>query len=217
MCQFSDQITSKEVFMDTENTSKIIDVNEQCRGMSTTGQEDLLSYACIDPSNDPEAFRCKDDVSSFWFRNDAVWHYQYSSNVDAGVYKNIDRQIEILNLDPGSIDVVVANCGNGTPLTYESLLSTAQGFSGSGTLIIWLTTYTGSGKFNEDEMHTLEALGVVQVDLGVMLSDRRAEELRVATVEEKPDGHYCLPGPPDEVSILILQIIWAYFHEQRRG
>lgn len=156
-------------------------------------------------------------MSSFRFRNGASWHYQYAQDDNVGVQKSVDDRIGYFSVDPENIDVIVANHCNGRPLTYASLLTTAQRFAGSETLIIWLTAYDGVGKFSEEKMETLRALGVVQVDLSVMMSDPRLIELSCLAVQKIPrDSHYCLPGPPDEISILILRIIWAHFQEQSR-
>lgn len=166
----------------------------------------------------PRALRCSDDTASFQFRNGASVHYRFSDQTV--LHKNIDTEIAYMGLDSANVDVVISNAGNGENMPFWSLRKAAKGMLGSGKLILWLSTfYNGRGIYTGSQSKTLADLGVVQFDLSMMMrtSLQPIRELSCHVVESRQDDtHYCMPGPPDELGILLARIVWAHFLQRQK-
>lgn len=157
--------------------------------------------------------RCDDDISSVSFRNGARVFFRFS---DISIRnKQIEREMRSMGLDPTDVDVIISNSGNGEKMTFESLRTTAQNFRGSGKLILWLSNYFHvTSLFEGQQARTLADLGVVQFDMSkVMRHTLHPNEKSYCQVVENRqlDTHYCMPGPPDELGILLARMVWAHF------
>lgn len=121
------------------------------------------SCASLRPSAH-DAYSCRDDKSSFTFRNGASLHYRFS---DVDIYsKSILKEIADMGLDLAGVDIVFSNSGNGEAMSFESLYESAQALNESGTLLVWLSRYyNGNSIYTGTNGTALRDLDVVQFDL----------------------------------------------------
>lgn len=158
-------------------------------------------------------------MASFQFRNGASLHYRFSDQTLH--HKDIDNEIAYMGLNPDKVDVVIANMGNGEIIPFSSLSKSARRMQESGKLILWLSTfYNGRvGIYAGPRGKALADLGVVQFDFSMMMRDslQAVKELSCKVVENRSqDTHYCMPGPPDELGILLARMVWAHFVQQQK-
>lgn len=82
----------------------------------------------------------------------------------------------------------------------------------------WLSTYEGRGQpkgWNVRQRDTdFPESGAKFVHVGGMA--RGLDRLTRGFVEETedPDPHFCMPGPPDEIGLLLLKLMWALYDEE---
>ncbi|CAN0502780.1 unnamed protein product, partial [Scytosiphon promiscuus] len=57
------------------------------------------------------------------------------------------------------------------------------------------------------------ASGAIYVDIYSMV--KGMEAWTKGAVEGELDPHYCLPGLPDELAVLLLKIVWAVYEEEK--
>ena len=107
-------------------------------------------------------------------------------------------------------DVVVANSGNKPVTDTEHVIASAQLFHRVGVKFLWLTTYDGVGNVRDWELDDQEAFVAAKGNL-VPVHDmmETMEDFTVGAALGSHDEHFCLPGPPDEVGLLVLRLIWA--------
>lgn len=157
--------------------------------------------------------RCGDDRGEFRFKNGAILHYYFA---DTGP-KRIESALDEHNFLLPSYDAVFANPGNEPRMTTLDLLESARALKTAGVPLLWLSTYDGAG--NKEDWHqqtrrALEDCGVRFIpvhDMGGLshLTKERVENAR-------GDTHFCLPGPPSEIGVLLLKIAWALHIEAIR-
>lgn len=107
-------------------------------------------------------------------------------------------------------DVVVANSGNEPVMDIEHVIASAQHLHRVGVEFLWLTTYDGVGDVRDWELDDQEAFMSAKgnlVPVHDMMETMGNFTMGAATASE--DEHFCLPGPPDELGLLVLQLIWA--------
>lgn len=159
--------------------------------------------------------RCTDDTGEFVFANEAELHFYY-----AGVDKNKkigDALKHHGGLPFSDYDAVFANRGNPPAMTAESVLESALQIQNAGTQLFWLSTYEGGGdmkKWSNDDINRFaesgaKFFGVGDMVRGVSMWRKGSRQPQIA----KNDVHFCMPGPPDEIALLLLKILWAFHRE----
>lgn len=110
-------------------------------------------------------------------------------------------------------DVVVANAGNPPYMNQSSLLQSAVKMQNEGVQLLWLSEYDGAGDigdWNTSEKTRLADSGTMFLPVHYMV--RGVEQWTKGFVDGgvmDGDPHYCLPGPPDQIGLLLLRILWA--------
>ena len=109
-------------------------------------------------------------------------------------------------------DAVFMNAGNDPPLDTERAIELAIEVQASGSQFFWLSTYDGVGSISEwtrDERVRFFESGALYIDVQCMMQGMKA--YTAGAVEGGGDGHYCLPGPPNEIAVLLLKILWTMY------
>lgn len=117
---------------------------------------------------------------------------------------------------PSSYDAMFMNAGNAITLTAEEAIKLAIHIQGAGTPFFWLSTYDGVGSFSDwslDQRTRFLASGARYIDIQSMV--RGMEAWTRGVVEGIHDPHFCLPGPPNEIAVLLLKIIWAVYEDDK--
>lgn len=158
--------------------------------------------------------RCGDDRSVFEFSNKATVHFWFA-NVEKN--KSIQKAFQAFGTSPKDYDVIVANAGNDPKLPISRLVNSARNFHSTGVRFLWLTTYHGDGdilKWKDTERQAFEQASGVYLPVHDMM--KSVARFTRGRVEGGGDGHFCLPGPPNELGTLVLRLLWA-LHEERDG
>ena len=159
--------------------------------------------------------RCDDSRGEFFFENGATIHYtfehlQKNKTIDDARYAHGNKTLSFY-------DAVIANPGNGPRMTESSLLDMATQLKAAGVPLFWLTTYDGAGDINtwsEEDRDRFVDSGAHFVPIRDMV--RGMEAWTKGSVEgSHSDEHYCLPGPPDEIALLVLKLMHAVYDEKR--
>lgn len=120
------------------------------------------------------------------------------------------------NASLSDYDVVFANVGNGPPMTADSVCDAALQAQAAAVPFFFLSLYSGKGDIGEwdaSQRTTFFESGARYVDVGDMVLG--LDEFTRAAVEgEESDNHFCLPGPPDEIGLLMLNLMWAVHRER---
>lgn len=102
-------------------------------------------------------------------------------------------------------------------MAETSVLEMAHELQATGVPLFWLSTYDGAGDielWTEEYRESFIAAGAHFVPIGDMV--RGLEAWTKGSVEGSGfDKHYCLPGPPDEIAVLMLKLMWAAFEEKK--
>lgn len=146
-------------------------------------------------------------MAEFKFRNNATLHYYFSHYQKD---KSVSDAFKQLNTTLTDYDVIVANNGNSPRMTKENTLRAAEAARAAGVKFLWLSTYDGKGdvwgwpKLQRQRFYHAGARHISVRDMvqGVM-------DFTKGAAEGIKDGHFCLPGPPVSIAVLLLQIIWA--------
>ena len=116
-------------------------------------------------------------------------------------------------------DVVIANSGNAPRLYAEELLRSAKVLKEKEIPLIWLTTYDGVGDidhWSDDQRERFMESGAKFVPIHRMVES--LTYLTKAVIEdEQHNPHFCMPGPPNEIGILLLKMMWAMRAASQRG
>lgn len=159
-------------------------------------------------------YRCDDDQGEFLFENGATAHYTFAN---AQPNKGLaDALHGHGNEDLSSYDAVFMNHGNLPAMSSDLAVATAIKVQGAGAQFFWLSTYEGGGGFNkwpESQRVRFIESGAKYFDVGCMM--RGMQPWTRGRAEGGTDPHFCLPGPPNEVAVLMLQLMWAV-HDRAR-
>lgn len=116
--------------------------------------------------------------------------------------------------DLSSYDAVFLNPGNNPPIDAEQAVEIALEVQAAGTQVFWLSAYGGNGrtsKWTKDQRSLFYESGALYVDIQCMAQGMKS--WTKGGVEGVADGHFCMPGPPNEIALLLLKIVWAMFEE----
>ena len=152
---------------------------------------------------------CTDDTGEFFMTNEAILHYHYSGNNEN---KHVREALRFHgNVSWSYYDAIFANSGNHPAMSEESAVQSAIEIQDAGVSFFWLSNYDGVGamsEWKESNRLRFHESGARYVDISAMTSGLDA--LTKAKVEHlEHDPHFCLPGPPDEMGLLLLKIMWA--------
>lgn len=227
MCVFHERVSTKRIKYYKNGPGNVgdkyrtVEGNVQCRSCSPFNDE-LAEYGCISESEaHGEACTCSDNVSEFMFANGAILHYYYAGG---DKHKHVSDALPHFSVTSLSYyDAVFANNGNGPMMQPPQVLASAVELKDASVPFFWLSTYDGrNGRFgdvdgwNKKDRARMDGLGVNFIRVGAMALG--LDHLRKEVVEpQSGDPHFCLPGPPTEMSLLLLKLVWALHFESTRN
>lgn len=216
MCMFHEKVKTKRVRYhvgneeDDERTVPGDAVCRECWG----GLENLRDRGCMTFEQQNEGCRCMDDFGEFTFDNGATLHY-YFANTEQG--KSLSDSLPPHGNESWSwYDAVFANQGNGPPLLPDAVLTAAAELQEASVPLFWLNTYEGKGdvgKWNESRRSRFQASGAKHVRIDAMAHGMHNLTKGAVESDFPHDPHFCLPGPPDEMALLLLKMMWAVHFE----
>eukprot|EP00903_Cladosiphon_okamuranus_P014839 g13740.t1 len=186
-----------------------VDKGKPCRGClypSLTSRM-LVEDGCVSSEEAEEACSCNSNESAFEFENGAVLHYHFAHREDD---KSIDDALKIHGTELWDYDAVFANPGNRPRMQEQKVLREAGALKEAGVPFFWLSAYDGHGDvlgWSSEGQEEFRDSGARFVPI-----HRMVESLTYLTrgvVEKEGNHHFCLPGPPTEIGILLLRIAWA--------
>ena len=157
--------------------------------------------------------RCDDSHGEYLFDNGALVHFQFSGTQDTKGLTDARKMHGMQDLS--SYDAVFVNSGNNPPIGAKKAVEIALEVQAAGTQLFWLSTYNGGGQisnWSKNERSRFHESGALYVDIACMA--RGMNSWTKGDVEGVTDGHFCMPGPPNEIALLLLNIIWAMFEER---
>lgn len=141
-------------------------------------------------------------------------HFQFShTEPDKGL---ADARKKHGNNTISSYDAVFVNPGNNPPIDAQQAVEIALEVQAAGSQAFWLSTYNGGGrisKWSKNQRARFYESGALYIDIECMTEGMKY--LTKGAVEGEVDNHFCMPGPPDEIALLLLKIIWAMFEESK--
>ena len=148
------------------------------------------------------------------FANGAVVHFQFShmEKTKGLIHARTKHGME----DLSSYDAVFVNPGNSPPIAAEKAVEIVLEVQAAGSQAFWLSTYGGVGHISDWSEHQrarFHQSGALYVDIECMA--RGMESWTRGGVEGVDDEHFCMPGPPNEIAALLLNVIWAAAEERR--
>ncbi|CAM9508172.1 unnamed protein product [Laminaria digitata] len=213
VCMFQAELSSKRVNAGFPDKVEFVASDMQCRSCSlyndpvtvTDLQRSLLEHKCM---AETDTCRCGDSRGEYYFRNGAAVHYTFSHTQEN---KGLEHALHGHGMDEGATyNAVFMNAGNDPPLDAAKAIDLALEVQASGSQFFWMSTYNGVGSISQwtrDERVRLFETGALYIDVQCMM--RGMEAYTAGVVEGGADGHYCLPGPPNEIAVLLLKIMWV--------
>lgn len=116
--------------------------------------------------------------------------------------------------DLASYDVVFANRGNPPGLEPNEAVEMALQVHEAEAQFFWLSGYDGVGDVGKWIKATRARFfdsGAKYVDVGSMMQGMY--EWTIGAVKNSPDDHFCMPGPSDELAVLLVKLMWALYEE----
>lgn len=113
-------------------------------------------------------------------------------------------------------DAVFANVGNGPQMTADSVCDIAFQLQATAVPFFFVSLYNGKGGIGDwdvSQNRDFSQSGARYVNVGDMVLGL-GEFTKAAVEGQKHDHHFCLPGPPDEIGLLMLNLIWAVHRER---
>lgn len=223
MCIFQEHVSTKRIKYyrigpgDEGDRYLTVDGNISCRSCAPFNDE-LAEYECMSESDaHGEACTCSDDVSEFVFANGAILHYYFAGSDKRKHVSDILPHFNVSSLS--YYDSVFANNGNGPAMRPPRVLEAAAELKNDSVPFFWLSTYDGLDGLHgdvdgweEDDRVRMDVLGAKFIRVGVMALG--LEHLRKRVVQPgSGDNHFCLPGPPNEMALLLLKLMWAVHFE----
>ena len=156
--------------------------------------------------------RCVDSHGEFLFDNGAVVHFQFSNTEKMKGLADARKRHGMEDLS--SYDAVFVNPGNNPPISAKKAVEIALEVQAAGTQFFWLSTYSGSGQISKWSKHQRARFyesGALYVDISCMA--RGMKSWTKGRVEGESDGHFCMSGPPNEIALLLLKLVWAMFED----
>lgn len=151
----------------------------------------------------------------FQFDNGATIHYHFAHKENK---KRIEDGIAIHGTRFDDYDAVVANVGNDPRMQPEDLLRTAKTLQQKEIPLILLSTYDGAGNvydWSGDQKAEFDKSEAKFVPVHRMVESM--DYLTKGVIEGERNPHFCMPGPPNEIAILLLKTMWAIQGENERA
>eukprot|EP00903_Cladosiphon_okamuranus_P011189 g10558.t1 len=218
MCMFHDKVETKRVRyhvgngVESERTVPGEAVCRDCWG----DRETLNDRGCISYEQQKIGCPCADDLGEFTFDNGAILHY-YFANMEA------DKSLSDSLPPHGNVtwswyDAVFANQGNGPPLSPDAILAGAAELHEALVPFFWLNTYWAQGDgdvgaWEGSRKSQFQATGAKHVRIDAMTKGMFNLTKQAVESNFPNDPHFCLPGPPDEMALLLMKIMWAIHFE----
>ena len=168
----------------------------------------------VHTSNLPD-ISCDDNMGEFRFDNGAAIHYRFAHRE---MSKRLEDGIRVHGTRFEDYDVVVVNSGNRPRMEPEELLRVSNELKEQGVPLMWLSTYDGTGdieKWSDEQRAEFKESGAKFVPIHRMVQS--IQYLTKGAIEGESNHHFCMPGPPNEIGILLLQTAWAMRAESERG
>lgn len=160
--------------------------------------------------------RCSDDSSVFRFANGATLHYFFAGNQ---ANKSIDQALEAQRLGMHYFDVVFANAGNRPTMSANAMLASAEATQRAGVPFFWLSTYDGVGALDAflsmDQKSSFQSLGARFIDIQDMVTE--VHNYTKGELEGSTDPHFCMPGPTNEINLLLMQLVWLEWYSRSKA
>ena len=128
----------------------------------------------------------------------------------------MDIALDQFGTSAADYDFAVFNAGNIPIMSAEDTISSAQRIHQARGSFVWLTTYDGQGDGRSWSSAQKEAF--VSANARYIAVHSMMETMLNFTrgaAEGVNDAHFCLPGPPDELGLLLLRVIWSLSSERR--
>lgn len=152
------------------------------------------------------------------FENGGKVHYYFAHEE---YQKSVLAAFEFFGTSASDYDLVIANNGNMPRMSVNNALISAQTCHDDGVPFLWLSTYDGHGAisgWSAEDKEIFYAAHARHVPIHRMVQSMTAFTRSEAEGEYADyiatDHHYCLPGPPNELSKLMLKLVWASQIEQ---
>ena len=143
----------------------------------------------------------------FEFENGAELHYHFAHKEEG---KRIEDGLRAHGTQFSDYDAIVANPGNDPRLETNEFLRTAGSLKDEGIPLFWLSSYDGEGNVGDwthAERRQFERSGARFIPVHNMVES--LSYLTKGAVEGEFNPHFCMPGPPNEIGILLLKVAWA--------
>lgn len=150
---------------------------------------------------------CDDNNSVFEFDNGAIIHYHFAHKEEV---KRIEDGLRVHGTKFSDYDAVVANAGNEPRMATSETIRSAEELESLDIPLFWMTTYDGTGDISEwtsHDRHRFQKSGARFLPVHRMVES--LTYLTKGAVEGELNPHFCMPGPPNEIGVLLLKIAWA--------
>jgi len=214
-CMYEGSMKSKRISLITDDTTNYQDPSkyrevpggEQCRSCRTVANiaDEFFEDGCGPTKNTDSGCMCMDSTAQFYFKNGAEMHYTFSGNYEN---KSIHDALSYHNSTVSDYDAIISNLGNSPSMSVFNTLEMVVDAKLAKVPMFWLSGYSGNGdilEWEEDERATFVESGAHFVPVGDMVLGLDA--MTKGAVEGISDPHFCLPGPPDEIGLLLLKML----------
>lgn len=145
--------------------------------------------------------------------NNSTVHYYFAHQE---FKKSLEDALQHFGTSFSDYDGVFANVGNDPIMPTTSVINAAQNLDEAGVPLFWLSTYDGEGDvqaWSAEDRQAFDDASARYIPVHNMMNTMGRFTRGVA--EDRDDDHFCLPGPPNEVGLLALKLIWAVHIEGR--
>lgn len=153
--------------------------------------------------------RCDDNRGVFEFANGASIHFYFAHKE---IHKRIEDALDVHDTAFGDYDVVFANPGNKPHMDPSVLLDSALELQQAKVPLVWFSAYEGEGDIREwdvDQQRKFADLDAKFLPVHDMVKD--FGNLTKGFIESERNPHFCMPGPPDEIGVLLLKLVWSHW------
>lgn len=150
---------------------------------------------------------CDDNLGVFEFANGSTLHYYFAHKEED---KAIEDALEAHGTDYGDYHAVFANAGNKPRLEPLMMIAAACKFGAHGVPFFFQSVYEGQGDIREltpAQKRQFDESDAFFIPVSEMM--KSLERFTKGFVEDELNPHYCMPGPPDEIGLLFLRLVWA--------
>lgn len=216
MCLYADKVVRRKVqflnMFSRFRTEASLLPETQCRGCLRGHSDTLVDHSCLAKKDAYRAVRCCDDRGEYELCDGVTVHYHFANNDNN---KSVEQALEDFDTSFADYDFIIANAGNTPRMHTDRAVRAAQLSHDAGASFIWLTTYNGIGdvgKWTAEDRQAFAAANVTYIPVHDMMESMINFTTGVAKGTQ--NTHFCLPGPPDELGVFLLELIWALYSER---